>query len=198
MLKWILIVILGVVVLGIGTCYVGYKKLTEGGDTAVVTIATDVDRAWRYLSDADSMAVWQDETVRVWQSSDSAGLAVGDSMWNGRVRESGDGVTRDMDWSLVRMNAPTVLEWRSVDDSSGVTIMERVDSITTVGDSVRITIAFKAPMFTEMGQSDSVGGLTGKLLGSAGNFMAAAMRSTVEQHLIQLKALLETPVSAQD
>jgi hypothetical protein len=191
MLRWILGIILALVVLAAGTCWYGYTKLTEGGSTAVVQIATTQDRAWRYLSDPDSMVLWQDSTtdIRVW-SDTMPGLALGDSVQMGNGDSSGK-VRTTMTWVLTRIDAPTALAWSAVGDSSGTSIMGRTDSLTARGDSVEIRITFEATLFDSLRQIDSVGGLTGRLLGGTSNMMVSMMRLTTEAQLGKLKALLE-------
>lgn len=194
MLKWIVGILLALVVVVAGTCWYGYTKLTAGGDTATVVIATTPERAWSYLSDPDSLAVWQDSTgaVRVWSDS-TPGLALGDSMWIGRLDNTTRNVRRDMAWVLTRLESPTVLEWSAVDDSTGVAFMRRTDSLAARGDSVEIRITYTATLFDSLRAADSVGGITGRLLGGTSAVMVSAMRLTSEGQLAGLKARLEGP-----
>ena len=194
MLKWIIGVLLVLVAAVVGTCWVGYVKLTEGGNTTAVTIATTPERAWAYLADPDSLVRWQDSTggVRVWSDS-AAGLALGDSMWIGRLQETTGDVRRDMAWVVTRLVPNSVVAWAAIDDSSGVAFMHRTDSLTVLGDSVEVRITYQATLFDSLRTSDSVGGLTGRLLGGTSAVMVSAMRLSSEGHLARLKALLERP-----
>lgn len=194
MLKWIIGVLLLLVAVVVGTCWVGYVKLTEGGNAAAVRIATSPERAWRYLSDPDSLSRWQDSTggVRIW-SDRAVGLALGDSMWIGRLEETSGDVRRDMAWVVTRLAEPTVVVWSAVDDSTGMAFMRRTDSLTALDDSVEVRITYEATLFDSLRTSDSVGGLTGRLLGGTSAVMVSAMRLTSEGHLARLKRLLERP-----
>jgi hypothetical protein len=193
-LKWVIGVILALLVIVAGTCWYGFTKLTAGGDTASVVIATTPGRAWSYLSNPDSLTVWQDSAsgVRVWSMSDSA-LRLGDSMWVGRLENTTGDVRRDMAWVLTRLEPQSAMQWSAVDDSTGTSFMGRTDSLAVRGDSVEITITYAATLFDSLMATDSVGGLTGRLLGGTSAVMVSAMRLTSEGHLRQLKRLLERP-----
>jgi hypothetical protein len=137
------------------------------------------------------MVLWQDSTtdIRVW-SDTMPGLAIGDSAQVGNSYSSGQ-VRTTMTWVLTRIDAPTALAWSAVDDSNGTSIMGRTDSLAARGDSVEVRITFEATLFDSLRQIDSVGGLTGRLLGGTSNMMVSMMRLTTEAQLGKLKALLE-------
>jgi uncharacterized protein YndB with AHSA1/START domain len=189
-LKWILGIVLVIIVAVMGTCWYGYKKITAGGGTAAVTVATTPERAWHYFTMPDSFRVWQDSSTTVRFSSDST-LAVGDTVWL-QSREQAATTTRQrMMWVLERAEAPRLLVWAARDDSSKVEIVRRTDSLVAVGDSVRLVSSFTSPAMDSIRVNDSVGGMGGRLLSGAGKMAAGAMRMLAERDLARLKARLE-------
>ena len=96
-----------------------------------------------------------------------------------------------MSWVLEQKEAPGLLVWAARDDSTRVEIVRRTDSLVVAGDSVRIVSVFSSPAMEAMRDSDSTGGLTGRLLNSAGKMAAGAMRLIAQQDLARLKARLE-------
>ncbi len=90
MVKWILGGILVLAVALGGTCWYGYKKVTEGGDTAEVVIASTRERVFASLVNTDSMMVWMDQAE---VSPPGRDLVPGDSL-RIRPREMGKSAPR--------------------------------------------------------------------------------------------------------
>ncbi len=193
MLKWILGAIGLLIVILAGTCWYGYKKLTSGGDTARVAIASNPDRVWRYLTMPDSMRAWQDSGTTISVSSDSA-LAVGDTVLMASQGRSGPAETsRRMLWIVTRLDSPTVVVWAARDDSTGVEILRRTDSVAVEGDSVIVLSRFATPLTDSLRAGDSTGALAGKFITGAGKLATSAMRTMAESELGRLKVVLEGP-----
>ena len=51
MWRWIAIILVVIVVALAGTCYVGYRRLTGGGDTVVTTVPGTPARTFERLTD---------------------------------------------------------------------------------------------------------------------------------------------------
>ena len=191
MLKWILGILGALLLLALGFCWYGYKELTAGGDTARVAIATSPERVWTHLVVVDSLRAWQDSGARVTTTGDSV-LAVGDTL---RIETpmsptGGSGEQRMM-WVVERVEEPTMLVWGVRDDSTGVVIFRRVDSLTVAGDSVILTSRFDSPVITQE-RTDSAG-FAGRLMGGVGKMVTSAFRAIAERDLARLKERLETP-----
>ena len=193
MLKWILGIILVLVVAVMGTCWYGYSKLTSEGQTATVLVATTPDRAWRYYTMPDSFRVWQDSTMRVTFSTDSTELTVGDTVWLDSQVRTPTGSTSRMTWVLEQMDMPRTLVWAARDDSTRAEIVRRTDSIVVEGTGLRLVTVIDSPAMDSIASSDSVGGLSGRLLRGAGKMAAGAMRMLAQADLERLKVRLETP-----
>jgi uncharacterized protein YndB with AHSA1/START domain len=193
MLKWILGAVAALVLILGGTCWYSYKQFTKGGDTAQVTIASSPERVWRYLTIPDSIQAWQDSAVTVTASGDSA-LAVGDTIrLAGAVRRGNRESTRTLIWVVTRMVEPTVIAWAARDDSTGMALLQRTDSLAAIGDSVLVTSRFVAPLTDSLRQADSAGPLAERFLTGASKLATAAMRTMAERELGRLKARLEGP-----
>ena len=79
MWKWIVGALLLLVVALFATCYIGYKRLTAGGDSATVAIAAPADRVWASLADPDSMSIWMADGSNVTASHHGI-VTVGDTL----------------------------------------------------------------------------------------------------------------------
>lgn len=191
MLKWI-VGILGVIVLLLaGTCVYGYRKLTEGGGVATVTVAATPEHVWRLFTDVDSIRAWQDSLTILEFSTDSV-LVPGDTV-RSRSRSDGGRVQHDMAWVLDRAEAPGLLVWSARDDSLGHEIIRRTDSLVVLGDSVRIVSRFTSPMLDSIRGSDSIGGLGQRLVGASGRMATGGMRLVAQMELDRLEARLGIP-----
>jgi hypothetical protein len=192
MLKWILGGIAALALLLAGTCWYGYKRLTAGGDTARVAILTSPDRVWSHLIVLDSLRAWQDSSTTLTSTGDSV-LEVGDTVrMESRV---GSGVrtgNQRMLWVVSRVDSPRVVVWAARDDSTGMEVFQRIDSIGIAGDSVILSSRFASPVVDSLRQADS-GGLGQRILGGVGNMMSSAFRAMAERDLARLKARLEVP-----
>lgn len=192
MLKWILIIISVLMLVVIGTCWYGYRKMTEGGDTASITIATSTERIWRYLTIPDSFAVWQDSTAVLSFSNDTL-LSLGDTVRMGTGGQAAVTQQKRMVWVMERIEEPSLIVWSASDDSTGMAIVRRTDSLVPMGDSVRLLSRFEVPALHPLADGDSVSGFGRKLMTSVGKIAASAGRIIAEQDLARLKARLERP-----
>lgn len=191
MLKWILI-ILGVIIVGLlGTCFWGYKQLTGGGGTAEVVVATTPERAWAWLNTGDSVAALSDSVTTVsWTGTGS--FAAGDTIRMRSVAAAG-AAQSSFEWIVTRVDSPSVRVLSAFQDTLPAAVLQRIDSLIPMGDSLRISSTFTLPLFDAGGQSDSVGRLGGALLSGTGKMMQGAMRLTTQLELDRLKARLEQP-----
>jgi uncharacterized protein YndB with AHSA1/START domain len=194
-LRWILIGI-GLIALAVtGTCFYGYKKLTGGGDTVIVTMAGTPERVFATLATPDSMALWM-TTSRLESPTGGALLAVGDTLRFRSITIQGDssGTTVTGDWIVREVNAPTLLVTEMRSDSgarTGVVLMRR-DSLVAVGDSTTIFTTYSTPLFdsvsTTVRDSSKVGST---ILGGATKMMVGVLRMTTEEEYKGLKKRVE-------
>lgn len=195
MIRWILIGI-GVLALAVGgTCFYGYKKLTGGGDTVVITMAGTPERVFATLATPDSMALWMTSS-RLESPTGGALLAVGDTLRFRSISVQGDssGTSVTGDWIVREVNVPTLLVMEMRSDSgarTGVVLMRR-DSLVAVGDSTTIFTTYSTPLFdsvtTTVRDSSKVGST---ILGSATKMMVGVMRLTTEEEYKGLKKRVE-------
>lgn len=191
MLKWILI-LAGVILLGVlGTCFWGYKQITAGGPTASVMVAATPDRAWRFLSSPDSLQSIADTGQTVVVSGDGL-LEVGDSLTVKSSTAVATGASTDMVWVVSRVDAPRMRTFTTREDPTKPGSMERIDSVAQVGDSVRISTTFVVAPLTGT-NGDTIGKVSGVMLGSAAKVMVGAMRHLAQDDLNRLKARFERP-----
>lgn len=193
MLKWILGIVAVLALLLIGTCWYGYRRLTEGGDTARVAMLTTPERVWHHLVHVDSLRTWQDSAATVTTTGDSV-LAVGDTV---RIETSFAGratsAEQRMHWVVTRIDSPRVVVWAAIDDSTRMEIVRRTDSIAVAGDSVILTSHFGTPLIDSLRTADTGGGFARSLMGGVTKMASAAMRAIAERDLARLKARVETP-----
>lgn len=195
MLRWILIG-LGLIALAItGTCFYGYKKLTGGGDTVVVTMAATPERVFATLATPDSMARWMTAS-RLESPTGGAMLAVGDTLRFRSItlKDDSSGTTVTGDWIVREVNAPTLLVMEMRSDTgarTGVVLMRR-DSLVAVGDSTTLFTTFSTPLFDSVSSvvrdSSKVGST---ILGGATKMMIGVLRLATEGEYHGLKKRVE-------
>jgi hypothetical protein len=191
MLKWVLIIV-GVILVGLlGTCFWGYKQLTGGGGTAEVTLASTPERAWAWLNTGDSVAALADSVTTVTWTGTGA-FAVGDTIRMRSVAAAG-AAQSNFEWIVTRVDSPTVRVLSAFQDTLRAPVLERIDSLVPVGDSLRISSTFTLPLFGAENRPDSMGKLGGAILSGTGKMMQGAMRLTTQLELERLKARLERP-----
>lgn len=190
MLKWIAGIALALTLLVIGTCWFGYKELTGGGDTASVHVMVPGERAWAYLSDPDSMAVWYETGAQI-SPRGSGPLEVGDTL---RVRTSGGapGSTNETAWVVEVVDAPRRISYVTVGDSMSPQLRREDAIIPGPADSTAITVRIIVP---DLGAQlpDSAGRGAERLVQTTAKLMTAAMRLAEQGRLERLKAHLEKP-----
>jgi uncharacterized protein YndB with AHSA1/START domain len=189
MWKWIVGAAAVILVLLIGTCWYGYRKLTAGGDTASVAIAASPERVFASLADPDSMAAWMGAGSRVTAPHHGL-LAVGDTL---RVETAADSRSRQQYIWIVNDVMPDrllVLQMRS--DTGGVFATRR-DSLVPRGDSTIIYSTIASPMIDSMRtqRGDTGSRMRGALLNFGSKVLISAFRLASENELKHLKARLE-------
>ncbi len=201
MLKWILGGILIIILALAGTCFVGYKKLTAGGDSIAMTFAGSPEALFAQLATPDSMVQWM-VSAKVEGPFGRGLLVAGDTLRLGGGADvsvttkdsSGVGIARRAQWIIREASAPTLLVMEMRVDSAGTShvMMVRRDSLVAAGDSTTLFSTFASPMFDSMASaikdSSKVGG---SILGASNKFMVGAMRASAEVDLKALKARLE-------
>ncbi len=191
MWKWIVGVLLVVVVALAGTCWYGYKKLTSGGDSAVVTIAATPARVFASLADPDSMQQWMDEGVTVTATRHGM-LAVGDTL---HVEQHNRTVSRSQQytWAVSEVTPAHLLVLEMRNDSSGKVFATRRDSLVAAGDSTIIITTITSPMMDSIRnvRGDSGGKVRGAAIDFTSKILVSAFRELSRQELERLKTRLE-------
>lgn len=190
MWKWIVGGALVIVVLLAATCWIGYKKLTSGGDSARVAIAATPDRVFISLADPDSMAMWMAAGSKI-AASHHGILAIGDTL---HVETGTPGRSHQQYTWIVRDISPgklLALDMRA--DTSGNVFATRRDSLVAIGDSTIITSTIGSPMIESMRtrRGDTGGKVGGALLNFGSKMLISAFRVLSEHELKRLKARLE-------
>jgi uncharacterized protein YndB with AHSA1/START domain len=200
-LKWILGGLLIIILALAGTCFVGYKKLTAGGDAISVTMATTPEALFAQIATPDSMRNWV-VSSKVEGPLGRGMLVVGDTLQLGGTADvgittrdsSGVGVTRQAHWIVREVMAPMLLVTEMRADSAGRShvMLVRRDSLVAAGDSTTLISTFASPMFdsltSSIADSSKIGG---SILGASNKLMVGAMRLSAEMDLKNLKARLE-------
>ena len=189
MWKWIVGAAALIVVLLVGTCWYGYKKLTAGGDSAVVAIAATPERVFASLADPDSMAVWMGAGSKI--SAPHQGLLTAGATLRVETGTPGRSYQQYI-WivSAVTPDRLLVLQMRS--DTSGVFATRR-DSLVASGDSTIIISTIASPMIDSMRtlRGDTGGKVGGALLNFGSKVLISTFRFLSERELKRLKARLE-------
>lgn len=197
MLKWILGGLLVLAVALGGTCWYGYKQVTEGGDTAEVVMASTQERVFASLVNTDSMAAWM-ETTKI--SPAGRDLVPGDTLrLRGTLRMSGqigtkvDGMT-DMQWVIRDIQAPSLIVMEMVDDSAGRAVMSRRDEISMRNDSVVVRSVFASELMDSLRTAGTDSSrVAGSVMGGVQKIMVGGARMMQQSQLEQLKARVEKP-----
>ncbi len=192
MWKWIAGGLLVVVVLVVGTCYYGIKKLTAGGDTAVVMIGASPDRVFASLADPDSLGTWVDLGSTV-TSSRHGLLQVDDSFQILRPPLKAGRTGESSAWRVVAVDPGHTMTLSLANDSlAKVAMITRHDSLAAMGDSTRLSVSYAAQILDSTRISVNNSGKSGgAVLGFAQKMIVAAMRLSMEQDLQRLKARIE-------
>lgn len=190
MWKWIVGSALVIVVLLAVTCWLGYKKLTEGGDSATVAIAATPDRVFTSLADPDSMAVWMAAGSKIGAPHHGL-LTVGDTL---HVETGTPGRLRQQyTWTVSEVTPGRLLVVQMRADTSGNVFATRRDSLVAAGDSTIIISTIASPMIDSMltRRGDTGGKVGGALLNFGSKMLISAFRVVSEHELKRLKARLE-------
>jgi uncharacterized protein YndB with AHSA1/START domain len=190
MLKWILggLAVL-ILVLG-GTCWYGYKKVTEGGDTAEVAIAGPQDWVYAALVHTDSMLQWMNPETAITPAGRE--LAVGDTIRvSGKIGQQGN-ARQDMMWIVRELTPPSRIVMDMADDSTGQAIIVRHDEIARRNDSTVIMTRFSSPLMDSVRNNVADSSrFAGGMMGTVQKVMVSAMRFAAEADLARLKARVE-------
>jgi len=195
MLKWILGCLgLAVVVVCFAAWY-GYKKLqtlAKEGPSAIVTIQAPASRVFASLADADSMTEWRTEGLGI-RSSRQGRLQVGDTLLaQGRSRGTTSNQRSRVMWVVTAVIPDTVVGFEARNDSTGMSIFIRRDSVVALGDSTRVVSTFAAPILDSLRRRGDTSGMArNAMINLASNAMVTGMRVMSEQELKRLKGRIE-------
>jgi uncharacterized protein YndB with AHSA1/START domain len=193
-LKWVL-GLLGVAVVFVClAAWYGYRKLQSfaGEGPSSVTISAPANRVFASIADADSMTEWRTEGLAI-RSSRHGQLAVGDTVLaqTGSPSARNSGRSRSA-WIVIAMIPDVLLALEVRNDSTGVTMFMRRDSLASLGDSTRVVSTFSAPMLDKLrSRRDTSGKARSAMLNLASNVMIAGLRVMSDQELKRLKGHIE-------
>ena len=190
MLKWILGGLAVLILVVGGTCWYGYKKMTEGGDTAEVAIAGDQARIFAAMANTDSMALWMSEDMRI--TPLGRDLAVGDTLrLEGRIASQA-GSRQNLLWIVREVTPPSRIVLDMADDSTKRSILVRHDELIRRNDSTIIVVKIESPIMdsARISARDSSKFASG-MMGTVQKVMVGAMRLAAEADLKKLKARVE-------
>ena len=174
MWRWILAIV-GIVILAlVGTCYTGFRKIVDGGNTLVTTLAGPPARPFALLTDRDSLLAWMPEGTTLHPDGHGA-VHVGDSIRvatsSGRALELW--VVRDVKTDVFAIEAFQF-------DRAGVprAAFTRRDSVFAADDSTQIVSTFvAAPLVTGRDSARATSGaVSGSLLTTAERMRVGAAR----------------------
>ena len=181
MWRWIL-GIMSVIILAVaGTCYVGFRRITAGGDTVVTTVPGAPTRVFTLLTDRDSLLAWLPEGSAATPERHGA-LQAGDTVRVAAQTRSGAPAGRAVEvWIVRHVKAPDVLAIDAFQfDPGGVPHLAfaRRDSLSAVGDSTRITSTFAGAPIVDGAGATAAGDRTvsGSLLSTAEKMRVGAAR----------------------
>lgn len=190
MWKWIVGALLLLVVALAATCYIGYRRLTGGGDSATVAVAASPDRVWASLADPDSMSIWMTAGSKV-AASHHGIVAVGDTLHIETTARSSR--QQNFTWTVSDVTPGRLLVLQMRNDSSGQVLATRRDSLVATGDSTLVVSTIGSPMIDSIRdeRGDSGGKLGGAMLDFSSKMLVSAFRLLSEHDLRRLKARLE-------
>lgn len=201
MWKWIVGVLVVILVLVMGTCYWGFRKLTSGGNSIEVIIKQSPERIFAMFTDPDSLRSWSSAAGQVGRTGTGA-LQVGDTLTSSLPMSSptpNAPPSRVDRWVVRVVQAPTlfVLDGIVASDSIGKSkvMLSRRDSLVAMGDSTRIISTFTSP---EIENLRAKAGDSGKKVARASmgvleKLIATGARMGMEMDLQRLKTRLEKP-----
>lgn len=190
MWKWIVGALLVLVVALAATCYIGYRRLTGGGDSATVAVAAPADRVWASLADPDSMSIWMAAGSAVTASRHGI-VAAGDTL---HVRSTAGGSRQqNFTWTVSEVTPGRLLVLQMRSNASGQVFANRRDSLVAAGDSTLVVSTIGSPMIDSIRveRGDSGGKLGGAVLDFSSKLLVSAFRLQSEHDLRRLKARLE-------
>lgn len=197
MWKWIGGVLLVIVIALAGTCYAGYRRLTAGGDSVVVTIHGDANRVFASLANPDSMLVWMLPGSEVTPIGNGA-FKPGDTVRISSPSTRGDTTRRTPQlWVVREVHAPASFVVDAIQFNTSGTphvIYTRRDSVITIGDSTRVVSSFAMadnPMGVPV--SPNAGGAQRTMMGVAEKMLVGAAKMMTDVQMKQLKTHIEQP-----
>jgi len=183
MWKWIGGILLLVALCIVGASWLGYRKLTSGGDATSVTIAGEPDRVFAALANHDSLADWY---VLAGQptSMGRGPFAVGDSLPAQMPQSTSSG--RKSHWVADEVVPGKLLALSLRNDSAVIAV--RRDSLVSIGDSTQVISTISSPMMENVRERNPNGA---RLIGMSSKLLVSAMRMQSKIELSRLKNHIE-------
>ncbi|MEX2155181.1 MAG: hypothetical protein WD825_17680 [Gemmatimonadaceae bacterium] len=193
MLKWIggcLGLIVVVVGFGMWFGYRKYESFTSAPPISTVTILAPANRVFASIADADSMIEWRSEGLGI-RSPRRGLLKLGDTLLV-QSRSAGDNRPTRATWVVSALTPGKLLALEVRDDSTGMIMFTRRDSLVDLGDATQIVSTFAAPMLDSVRarHADS-GGAARAMIGMGSKLVISAMRLQSDQELRRLKSRIE-------
>ena len=182
MWKWIGGILLLLVVCLAGASWLGYRRITSGGDAASVTIAGSPERIFAALANHDSLQSWF--VLRGQPTPAGHGpVAVGDSL-PAQIPQSASRA-RSSRWVADEV-VPGKLLVLSLHSDTAIVAVRR-DSLVSLGDSTEVFTTISSPMMDTLRSRSSTGaglvGVSSKLLVSAMRIQSKVELSRLTNHI---------------
>jgi len=194
MWKWIGGILLVLVLCLVGASWLGYQKLTSGGDAATVTIAGSPERIFAALANHDSLASW-------WVLKGQPGptghgpIAVGDPL-PVQVPQSSSR-QRFSRWVTDEVVPGKLLVLSLRNDSAGLVVAVQRDSLVSLGDSTQVISTISSPLMDNLRSQNGAEKAPGALTDMSSKLVVSAMRIQSKLELTRLKNHIEgRPVEA--
>ena len=190
MWKWIAAIVAFVILALVGTCYAGYRKLANTGDTVAVTVPGSPERVFAMLSDHDSLTAWLPSGAEL-VANEHGPIRTGDTIRISTPGLPGDTSRRQRQmWVVREMLPPVTMEVEGIEPSAtGVlrVALARRDSLASTGDSTRIWSTFQV---FPSSVSDNPSRMAAATLRTADRLRLAAAKAQWRAQLRRLSAHL--------
>jgi uncharacterized protein YndB with AHSA1/START domain len=186
--KWIGGILVLIVLCLAGASWLGYKRITAGGDAASVTIAGSPERIFATLANHDSLPDWW--VLKGEASPTGHGpLAVGDSLPIQTPQSSRRRLSR---WVTDEVVPGKLLVLSLHNDSAGVVVAVQRDSLVSLGDSTQIISTISSPMMDNLRSQNGAEKQTGgAVMDMSSKLVVSAMRLQSKLELTRLKNHIE-------
>ena len=189
MWKWIGGILLVLVLCLVGASWLGYQKLTAGGDVATVTIAGSPERVFATLANHDSLASWWVLKGQPGPTGHGA-VAVGDSLPAQMPQSSAR--QRFSRWVTDEVVPGKLFVLSLRNDSTGLVVAIQRDSLVSVGDSTQVISTISSPMMENLrSQGGAEKSPPGALTDMSSKLVVSAMRVQSKLELTRLKNHIE-------